>query len=223
MRDATASDKAKIQIDKISMLGLLEMSRQRINASYGERISETCPCCDGKGKVKSRGIAVLNILRGIKYAVKDGKNNVIHVLTSEENVLYLANYKADDIKEIEKNYNVKIFLNIDNGIKNNDFEIRKRQSLTNEESLNLNPRQVKGKVNEILDDEDCYCMDDYESKKYEFDENCYYENEKPIQNNVKQNKKQNNNSNKKKNSNRNYDNKKDNKFLDKVFKFFKLS
>lgn len=223
IRDATASDKAKIQIDKISMLGLLEMSRQRINASYGERISETCPCCDGKGKVKSRGIAVLNILRGIKYAVKDGKNSVIHVLTSEENVLYLANYKANDIKEIEKNYNVKIFLNMDNGIKNNDFEIRKRQSLTNEESLNLNPRQIKGKVNEILDDEDCYYMDICESKKYEFDENCYYEGEKSNQNNIKQNKKQNNNQNKKRNSNKNYDNKKDNKFLDKVFKFFKLS
>lgn len=226
MRDFTANDKARIQIDRISTLGLLEMSRQRINASYGERISETCPCCDGKGKVKSRGVAVLSILRGIKYAIKDGKNGVVYVYTSEENVLYLINYKANDIKQIENDYNVKIFLRIDNGIKNNDFEIVKRQSLTEEESLNLNPRQVKGKVNEVLDDEDCYVMDDCECKKYEFNDNCYFEdnsNTKQNQNNVikQQNKKNNNNQSKKKN-NKNRQNNKNNKgFLNKIFGIFR--
>lgn len=226
MRDFTANDKARIQIDRISTLGLLEMSRQRINASYGERISETCPCCDGKGKVKSRSVAVLNILRGIKYAIKDGKNGVVYVYTSEENVLYLINYKANDIKQIENDYNVKIFLRIDNGIKNNDFEIVKRQSLTEEESLNLNPRQIKGKVNEVLDDEDCYVMDDCECKKYEFNDNCYFEdnnNSKQNQNNVtkQQNKKSNNNQSKKKN-NKNRQNNKNNKgILNKIFGIFK--
>lgn len=226
MRDFTANDKARIQIDRISTLGLLEMSRQRINASYGERISETCPCCDGKGKVKSRGVAVLNILRGIKYAIKDGKNGVVYLYTSEENVLYLINYKANDIKQIENDYNVKIFLRIDNGIKNNDFEIVKRQSLTEEESLNLNPRQIKGKVNEVLDDEDCYVMDDCECKKYEFNDNCYFEdnnNSKQNQNNVtkQQNKKNNNNQSKKKN-NKNRQNNKNNKgILNKIFGIFK--
>lgn len=225
MRDFTANDKARIQIDRISTLGLLEMSRQRINASYGERISETCPCCDGKGKVKSRGVAVLSILRGIKYAIKDGKNNVVYVYTSEENVLYLINYKAKDIKQIEDDYNVKIFLRIDNGIKNNDFEIVKRQSLTEEENLNLNPRQIKGKANEVLDDEDYYMMDDCECKKYEFNDNCYFEdnsNTKQNQNNVvkQQNKKNNNNQPKKKNNKNRSNNKTNKSFLNKIFGIF---
>lgn len=43
MRDETLIDKAKIQIDRISMFGLLEMSRQRIGASFSEKISEKCP------------------------------------------------------------------------------------------------------------------------------------------------------------------------------------
>ena len=226
MRDFTANDNARIQIDKISTLGLLEMSRQRINASYGERISETCPCCDGKGKVKSRGVAVLNILRGIKYAVKDGKNSVVYVNTSEENALYLANYKAEDIKQIENDYNIKIFLRIDNGVKDNDFEIIKRQSLTEEENLNLNPRQLKGKVNEVFDDENYYIMDEYECKKYEFNDNCYYEDNntvnKQVQNNnvIKQNKK--NNQSKKKNNCKNRPNNKSNKgFFSKIFGVFK--
>ena len=224
MRDFTSNDKARIQIDKISTLGLLEMSRQRINASYGERISETCPCCDGKGKVKSRGVAVLNILRGIKYAVKDGKNNVVYVHTSEENVLYLANYKASDIKQIEDDYNIKIFLKIDNNIKNNDFETIKRQSLTEEESLNLNPRQLKGKVNEVFDDENYYFMDDFEYKKYEFNSNCYFEenvcaNKQNQSNVVKQNKKSNVQT--KKRNGRSYSNNKTNKgLLSKIFGIF---
>lgn len=227
MRDATANDKAKIQIDKISSLGLMEISRQRINASYGERISETCPCCDGKGKVKSRGIAVLNILRGIKYAIKDGKNEVVYVYTSQENILYLMNYKYNDIKYIEENYKVKIFLSVDNGIKDNNFEIRKRQSLTEEESLNLNPRQIKGKVNEALDESD-YFMDDYESKKYEFSEECYFDEYKNTSIQKQTKKSQNNNYLKKKNNITNNDC--DNKncvngdkigFFKKIINFFK--
>ena len=227
MRDATANDKAKIQIEKISSLGLMEMSRQRMDASYGERISETCPCCDGKGKVKSRGIAVLNILRGIKYAIKDGKNEVVYVYTSQENILYLMNYKYNDIKEIEENYKVKVFLGVDNGIKDNNFEIRKRQSLTNEESLNLNPRQIKGKVNEVFDEFDNF-TDDYDGKKYEFGEECYFEEHKNVNIQQKQVKKQNNNSNNNQKRNNNYKNNKNyinnNKkvgFFDKITKWFK--
>ena len=144
--------------------------------------------------------------------------------TSEENVLYLANYKASDIKQIEDDYNIKIFLKIDNNIKNNDFEIIKRQSLTEEESLNLNPRQLKGKVNEVFDDENYYFMDDFEYKKYEFNSNCYFEenvcaNKQNQSNVVKQNKKSNVQT--KKRNGRSYSNNKTNKgLLSKIFGIF---
>ncbi len=173
LRDATSTDKAKIQIEKLSNLGLLEMSRQRINASLGERVNEICPFCEGRGKVKSKNIAVLNILRSIKYIARDKNIKVITVLTSLENVLYLLNYKLSDISGIEQDYEVKIMLDVGNNLKNNDFEIQKRTELSDEEKSNLNPLQLKGKVNEMMNEESLHNVKEKDIQEYNFNNNCY--------------------------------------------------
>lgn len=233
MRDATAYDKAKIQIDRISMLGLLEMSRQRINASYNERVSETCPFCQGRGKVKAKNIAVLNILRAIKYAAKDKNSKVIYVYSSEENIIYLMNYKRNEIKEIEQIYNIKIFFNISDEIIDNNFEIKKRQSLTSEEELNLNPSQPQGKVNQMFNDAESYSLNENEIEKYEFKEECYFQNTQNIKQNNSVNREKNNiNINKKNQNNRKNNNKQlyrknteskgiFKRFFEMILKFFK--
>ena len=53
MRDRVRKDKAKTQVLHISQLGLMEMTRQRLNESLTESVMEPCPYCRGKGSVKS--------------------------------------------------------------------------------------------------------------------------------------------------------------------------
>ena len=53
LKDALKRDRARTNVLDISKLGLLEMSRQRVEESILSKLSSTCPCCDGHGVVKS--------------------------------------------------------------------------------------------------------------------------------------------------------------------------
>lgn len=194
MRDETVIDKAKIQIDKISMFGLMEMSRQRIGASFAEKINEKCPNCDGHGVVKSRYITANSILRAIKYATREKFVKVINIVTSNSMVNFMFNYKRNEIIDIEKTYNVNILFTINSNKCNNDFDVIKRDGLTDEEKFNLYPTQRIGKVNELFDDDFLYNGNN--SVNVEFSDECYYE------------KTQNNNDNKRNNQKRRYQNNK---------------
>ncbi len=223
MRDATLIDKAKIQIEKLSDLCLMEMSRQRLNSSFLERVSETCPFCEGKGMIRSKGITALSVFRAIKYASRDKNCKVINVSLTPEVAVFITNYKANELIEIENNYGVKIFFNIDKNLNDNKFEIKKRQSLTDEEKLNLSLSIQKGKLNQVIDKEDFYKADDNDD--FEFNENCYFE--KTNQNNQnkinkqqrKQQIKQKNKESKKENNNKKQQNTQG--FFGKILKLFK--
>lgn len=53
MKERLKRDKAKTQILPISELGLMEMTRQRLNESLSVSLNETCSYCNGRGRVKS--------------------------------------------------------------------------------------------------------------------------------------------------------------------------
>ena len=48
MKDAVRSDRARVQLGRISRFGLLEMSRQRL-PFLGESAHHVCPRCSGHG------------------------------------------------------------------------------------------------------------------------------------------------------------------------------
>ena len=53
MCERMSRDKAKTQVLKISQLGLMEMTRQRLHESLSITINEPCPFCQGLGSVKT--------------------------------------------------------------------------------------------------------------------------------------------------------------------------
>ena len=63
LKDALKSDRARIQVGRISHFGLMEMSRQRIRTSVLESSTETCPHCGGTGHVRSVSSVALQLLR----------------------------------------------------------------------------------------------------------------------------------------------------------------
>jgi ribonuclease G len=65
MRDRVKRDKAKTQIMQISQLGLMEMTRQRLNESLSVSVYDPCPYCSGAGKVKSTTTMSVEIQRKI--------------------------------------------------------------------------------------------------------------------------------------------------------------
>ena len=62
-KEAVRTDRARVQIGRISRFGLLEMSRQRLRRSLGESAHQVCPRCSGSGSVRSVESLALAILR----------------------------------------------------------------------------------------------------------------------------------------------------------------
>ncbi|MBR2140850.1 MAG: Rne/Rng family ribonuclease [Rickettsiales bacterium] len=216
MRDETSMDKAKIQIDKITIFGLLEMSRQRINASLSEKVSEKCPNCEGRGVVKSRYIVANNILRAIKYATREKYVKVVNIITSSSMVNFMLNYERNEIIDVESSYNINVIFTNDDNKENNSFEIIKRDGLTEYEKFNLYPTQHVGKVNELFDDDTLYNSNDEDEFNIEFSDECYYD---KASNYTK--KRSNTKNNRYQNTRRSVVNRKNEGFFSKIKKFFK--
>jgi ribonuclease E len=149
LRDELQNDRARIQLGRISVFGLLEMSRQRLGASFFETITEPCTHCNGTGYVRSVEILAVSILRAIRHTCADKQAGVIYIYTSAEVIAYMMNYKKADIVSTEKNYNVHIFMHPseDNGA--HGFNIKKRKALSEEERREIEMQVTTGKVNQL--------------------------------------------------------------------------
>ena len=152
LRDALQSDRARIQMAKLSMFGLLEMSRQRLGASFFESSTDPCSCCGGTGVIKSVEIVAISILRSIRHAATDKQTNAIHIYTSNEVAVYMLNYKREDIQLIEQNYNVHIFVHNDPTVPSNNFYVKKRKDLTEKEKRELSLKKKEAKINISFDE-----------------------------------------------------------------------
>lgn len=65
-RGALVSDRAKTDILGLSKLGLVQMTRERTHRTLESITYQTCPFCQGKGKVKSAFSVALNVIRDLK-------------------------------------------------------------------------------------------------------------------------------------------------------------
>jgi len=65
------SDRAKTTVVPISPLGLAEMTRQRLRTSLGQVVTETCPCCEGKGAVVSPLVLACDLLRQLAAEARE--------------------------------------------------------------------------------------------------------------------------------------------------------
>lgn len=110
LKDAMRTDRARIQIGRISPFGLLEMSRQRLRPSLQEIHSEPCPHCVGTGIRRSADTTALQILRIIEEEAMRKRNNEITMHVPTEVALYILNQKRDLLTKIESDYDVKVYL-----------------------------------------------------------------------------------------------------------------
>lgn len=149
LRDELQNDRARIQLGRISVFGLLEMSRQRLGASFFETITEPCKHCNGTGYVRSVEILAVSILRAIRHSCADNQVGVVYIYTSPEVIAYMMNYKKYDIISTEKNYDIHIFMHQSDDVGSHGFTIKKRKSLSDEERREIEMEVVTGKVNQL--------------------------------------------------------------------------
>ncbi len=105
-------DRARIQMGKLSKFGLLELSRQRLQASLDESSAISCPRCAGVGSIRGIESSALHVLRIVQEeTIKNGgRLSALHVQLPVDVATYLLNERRDDVAKIEARMKVKIIL-----------------------------------------------------------------------------------------------------------------
>ncbi len=112
MKDCLKKDKAKTQVLQMSPIGLMEMTRQRLNESLREYVHDPCPYCEGRGRIKSVMTMSVEIQRQINAAIqkyRDTVGDMIVVVNSE----VLSRFKNEDselLMDLERRHNGRLII-----------------------------------------------------------------------------------------------------------------
>ncbi|MZH15545.1 MAG: Rne/Rng family ribonuclease [Nitrospinae bacterium] len=116
------TDKARVNLSRISKFGLLEMSRQRISPPVKDGIFDECSHCMGSGFVRSVNSIVLLVFRKIQELIAKGGVKVMSLEISSEVATYLLNNKFDAINELKEKYQVDFKFNSKPGLAFENFK-----------------------------------------------------------------------------------------------------
>ncbi|BBP46274.1 ribonuclease E [Thiosulfatimonas sediminis] len=110
IRDAVKSDRARVQIGKISRFGLLEMSRQRLRPSIEESTQIVCPRCSGVGVIRGVSSLGLSILRLLEEESMKENTRRVTVQLPVDVATFLLNEKRNQITKIEDRHNMHVLI-----------------------------------------------------------------------------------------------------------------
>jgi ribonuclease G len=97
-----AKDHAKTHISEVSSLGLVEMTRKRTRESLEHVLCEPCPCCGGRGSVKTAESTCYEIFRELMREVRQFEVESLLVLASQAVVDRLVDEESDHLAELEE-------------------------------------------------------------------------------------------------------------------------
>ena len=108
MKEAVKSDRARIQVGRISMFGLMEMSRQRLRPNLLEASTVECPHCKGTGTVLSQEAAALSVLRKLEEEGIRARSTAIDVKCHPDVATFLLNAKREALVKLERAYGFSV-------------------------------------------------------------------------------------------------------------------
>ncbi|MBT4966516.1 MAG: Rne/Rng family ribonuclease, partial [Alphaproteobacteria bacterium] len=133
IKDKLKSDRARIQVGRISPFGLLEMSRQRLRPSLQEASTEVCNHCEGTGVVRSIESSALHLLRAIEEEGIRGRAAEINVHAATAVAIYLLNQKRSSVLTLEERFNMDISVAADESLVPPDFRMERLRSRSDDE------------------------------------------------------------------------------------------
>ncbi|BFT30549.1 ribonuclease E [Alteromonas sp. D210916BOD_24] len=127
MKDAVRSDRARVQLGRISRFGLLEMSRQRLRPSLGESAHHVCPRCSGHGTIRGTESLALSILRILEEESIKENTGQIEAQLPVPVATYLLNEKRKSIQLLEKRHGVDLLLIPNANLETPHYQVLRRR------------------------------------------------------------------------------------------------
>ncbi|QDI75597.1 MULTISPECIES: Rne/Rng family ribonuclease [Leisingera] len=125
MKDKLKTDRARIQVGRISGFGLMEMSRQRLRPGMIEATTAPCPHCHGTGLIRSDDSMALSILRQIEEEGTRRRSREVLVRCPVSIANFLMNQKREHIAQIEARYGLSVRIEGDAHLVSPDFVLEK--------------------------------------------------------------------------------------------------
>ncbi|MGP6085620.1 Rne/Rng family ribonuclease [Antarctobacter jejuensis] len=130
LKDKLKTDRARIQVGRISGFGLLEMSRQRLRPGMIEATTQPCAACHGTGLIRSDDNMALQILRQIEEEGVRRRSREVLVKCPVGIANYLMNQKREHVAMIEARYGMSVRIEGDPHLVAPDFSIEKFKTAT---------------------------------------------------------------------------------------------
>ncbi len=125
IKDRLKKDKAKTQVLQISPIGLMEMTRQRLNESLRDSMYEPCPYCQGRARVKTPMTMSVEIQRRLNTVIqkhRDSLGDIIVIVNTD----VLNRFKSEDAKllvELERSHSGRLIFRSDPTLNRERFAI----------------------------------------------------------------------------------------------------
>lgn len=127
MKERLNRDKAKTQVLQISSVGLMEMTRQRLNESLLDSTLEPCPYCQGRARIKTTMSMSIEIQRRLNTVIQrqqeTGENGDLIVMVNTD---VLNRFKSEDSKilmELERSHAGRLIFRSDANLHRERFAI----------------------------------------------------------------------------------------------------
>lgn len=95
-------DRAKSHICEVSSLGLVEMTRKRTRESLEHVLCEPCPCCGGKGSMRTAETVCYEVFRELLREARQYDAQQFLVLASQEVVDLMLDEESTSVAELEE-------------------------------------------------------------------------------------------------------------------------
>ena len=156
LKDKLKSDRARIQVGRISGFGLLEMSRQRLRPGMIEATTKACPHCHGTGRVRSDDSMALALLRDVEEEGVRQRSKEVLITAPVEIANYLLNHKREHVAMIEHRFGLSVRVEGDPSLISPDYRMERFKTasriIPTLETLNL--PKVAYPDEEIFEEED---------------------------------------------------------------------
>ena len=124
LQTALKKDRARTNILKMSELGLVEMTRQRVRESLDNIVCQPCPYCEGRGRIKSAISLCHEVLREIQRADSSAplEKRIIAVVHPEIAELMMGE-ESSYLDQLEKDLKKKIIVKVNPELHQEQFEV----------------------------------------------------------------------------------------------------
>jgi ribonuclease G len=127
-RGCLRRDRSRTKTLRVSEMGLVEMTRQRVRPSLGQLLSDTCPSCGGSGRVLSLQSIEMRLERSIRRLRGRSSEKRIELYLNPEVAFHMLSESAMRVVRLEKRFGMEIDIKDDPNLRREELVARSSRS-----------------------------------------------------------------------------------------------